>query len=38
MPRRPRILLADHLLHIVQQGINREPSRPARAEQQGLGL
>lgn len=25
MPRRPRILLADHPLHIVQRGINREP-------------
>lgn len=25
MPRRPRILLADHALHIVQRGINREP-------------
>lgn len=25
MPRRPRILLPDHPLHIVQRGINREP-------------
>ena len=25
MPRRPRIPLADHPLHIVQRGINREP-------------
>ena len=25
MPRRPRILLADYPLHIVQRGINREP-------------
>ncbi|MCX7155042.1 MAG: transposase [Rhodocyclales bacterium] len=25
MPRRPRVLLADHPLHIVQRGINREP-------------
>lgn len=25
MPRRPRILLAKHPLHIVQRGINREP-------------
>jgi putative transposase len=25
MSRRPRILLADHPLHIVQRGINREP-------------
>ena len=25
MPRRPRILLADQPLHIVQRGINREP-------------
>ena len=25
MPRRPRLLLADHPLHIVQRGINREP-------------
>jgi putative transposase len=25
MPRRPRILLAGHPLHIVQRGINREP-------------
>ncbi len=25
MPRRSRILLADHPLHIVQRGINREP-------------
>jgi hypothetical protein len=24
MPRRPRILLTDHPLHIVQRGINRE--------------
>lgn len=24
MPRRPRLLLADHPLHIVQRGINRE--------------
>jgi hypothetical protein len=26
MPRRPRLLLADYPLHIVQRGINREPS------------
>lgn len=25
MPRRPRVLLADYPLHIVQRGINREP-------------
>jgi putative transposase len=25
MPRRPRILLPDYPLHIVQRGINREP-------------
>ena len=25
MPRRPRVLLADTPLHIVQRGINREP-------------
>ncbi len=25
MPRRPRLLLADYPLHIVQRGINREP-------------
>lgn len=25
MPRRPRILLANHPLHIVQRGVNREP-------------
>jgi putative transposase len=25
MPRRPQILLANHPLHIVQRGINREP-------------
>ena len=25
MPRRPRILLPDNPLHIVQRGINREP-------------
>jgi hypothetical protein len=25
MPGRPRVLLADYPLHIVQRGINREP-------------
>jgi putative transposase len=25
MPRRPRILLPEYPLHIVQRGINREP-------------
>ncbi|MBK7764912.1 MAG: transposase [Sulfuritalea sp.] len=34
MPRRPRILVPDHPLHIVQRGINREPCFFAEADYQ----
>ena len=34
MPRRPRILLADYPLHIVQRGINREPCFFTEEDQQ----